>query len=285
MRVRSRFVILHVMVGSTGSSSATEEKPRRETYERWLRRRFRSKELLRGAVHFESVALAIRDQFERSTFWRDVLARLSDWTAAYNIATGEVLLSEAPHGLLVKDWDSFVDKTYRRNVSLNDNWPDPPDGGWVLPPGWFSDITDIVRTMLVARYLDGVHFLGRRFVELAEEHALSADVDLQAKPEGYYAAHVIVRTPLRIPTVDLRYETREVGVEIQITTQIQEVLRALLHRQYARARMSPPDLSWQWNWDRPEFSVGYLGHILHYVEGRIVSLRTERIEEGTDGSS
>ena len=207
------------------------------------------------------------------------------WKAEYNVAEGEVLLGEPPRGLLLKTWESFTDKTYRRNIALNANWPDPPSDGWVIPPSAYAQITDIVRTLFVARYVDGVRFLINQFVSLANELGLEADVDLQAKPEGYYAAHLIVRMPMELPLADLSLNPVVVGVEIQVTTQMQELIRKLLHRQYERERMAPADDSWRWQWESPKFSLGYLGHIIHYVEGRMVNLRDAGPEPEEDADA
>ena len=67
-------------------------------------------------------------------------------------------------------------------------------------------------------------------------------------------------------------------VEIQITTQLQEVIRRLLHKYYERQRSgrSTSDLKWQWDYKSDEFAANYLGHILHYVEGMIMDVRDKR---------
>ena len=39
------------------------------------------------------------------------------------------------------------------------------------------------------------------------------------------------------------------------------------------------DMKWQWDYKSDEFTANYLGHILHYVEGRIVELRDKQKEE------
>ncbi len=67
----------------------------------------------------------------------------------------------------------------------------------------------------------------------------------------------------------------KLNVEIQITTQIQEIIKVLLHKHYEENRKTtvPKDYKWQWDYKSPEFSSNYLGHIIHYVEGMIVEIR------------
>ena len=67
-------------------------------------------------------------------------------------------------------------------------------------------------------------------------------------------------------------------IEIQITTQLQEVIRKLLHSYYEGKRKSFnfADQSWKWKYQSNEFSASYLGHILHYIEGLIVQTREKQ---------
>ena len=63
--------------------------------------------------------------------------------------------------------------------------------------------------------------------------------------------------------------------EIQVTTQIQEIIKTLLHKQYEEKRKvnTPKDYKWQWDSKSPQFIPNYLGHIVHYVEGMIIEIR------------
>ena len=65
---------------------------------------------------------------------------------------------------------------------------------------------------------------------------------------------------------------------MQITTQLQEVIRKLLHKHYEsrRKRTTPDELKWQWDYKSDEFSANYLGHILHYIEGMIMEVRDKQ---------
>ena len=130
------------------------------------------------------------------------------------------------------------------------------------------------------KYLDGVHFLVSKIRTLFDEHGLPCEAHLEARPEGYYAAHLCVSCEFEIPA--WRWDTvrTRVAVELQITTQVQDLIRRLLHRHYERRRSKPtPDvITWQWDYKSAEFVPNYLGHILHYVEGMIMEVREGRSE-------
>lgn len=67
----------------------------------------------------------------------------------------------------------------------------------------------------------------------------------------------------------------DIGIEIQVTTQAKEVLRKLLHVGYESSRLGDVQSDWQWAYDSRAFAANYLGHVLHYVEGRIMNIRTD----------
>lgn len=250
-------------------------KPSRAAYPAWLRRKFRLTPAVRGKAYYDSVTASLQHQFEQSAFWLDVLAELDSLQSEYRLRHNDydLLVGPAPR-VVPKDWERFLDKTWRRNVVSNKDWPKPPDGKWLLPPGWFSEIKDVIRTLFVVKYMDGVFFLGDRLEEIAISHGLTVESTLEGTPAGYYAGHIVVRH-----TVDLELSTwttqrREVDVEIQITTQLHELIRRLLHRHYERRRIEPDeDLSWQWDHVGEEFQANYLGHILHYLDGQILRTR------------
>jgi len=84
-----------------------------------------------------------------------------------------------------------------------------------------------------------------------------------------------------IPKFPYDTERVVVSLEIQITTQLQEVIRRLLHKYYESRRMDmeEEESKWQWNYRSDEFVANYLGHILHYVEGMIVEVRERQKKE------
>lgn len=236
----------------------------------------------RAESHYNSAVLQIREGVKGAGAWQSLNDSLGVIDEKYRIKTGYRLLVEtSPLVLLDKSFTSFLDKTFRANVVKNTNWPDPPDGGWLLPQNWFTRIKDIVRCLLVVKYLDGVEFAGKEIVRLFESKSQTCEFDLEARFEGYYAAHLSALFPVSIADEDWVPRPTDVSVEIQITTQVQELIRRMLHAYYEKRRTAVPSgdrSSWQWDYKSTEFSANYLGHVLHYVEGMIVEIRDRQDE-------
>jgi hypothetical protein len=223
-------------------------------------------------------------RISRLAFWQRLAQDLTSINQEYYLKTGYYLLFEGKlPELLRKPFDSFLLKTFRINVFDNDYWPDPPTGGWLLPDTWFSRINDMVRTCFVVKYLDGVQFLASQLSQRSSDAGYTCRVDYEAKEEGYYAAHFYTCFPCEIPRQDWDTRDEVIPIEMQITTQLQEVIRRLLHTYYERRRgdRSSTDLKWQWDYKSEEFGANYLGHILHYLEGMIMEVR-DKIPRGQD---
>ena len=231
----------------------------------------------RNERHYELVKNTIKNRFEESSFWIEFTNQLRSFHAEYEIERGYPLLQspEQPLELITKPWTSFFEKTIRHNVIMNDKFPKSPKGGWILPDNWFSRIDDIVRTTIVVKYLDGVHFLVNKTRMLCVS-PYKLRCDFEAKETGYYAVHMYIVQRLEVPKIDLGTEILPLSIEIQIRTQIQDVIRKLSHEYYEEKRSRTPILSqygWQWDYESEEFIPYYLGHILDYVEGMIMEIR------------
>jgi hypothetical protein len=71
-------------------------------------------------------------------------------------------------------------------------------------------------------------------------------------------------------------------VEIQITTQLQDVLRSLTHHLYEGQRLQSEESGkWKWDFASNRFRVGYLSHALHLIESIILDSR-DRVLSETD---
>lgn len=227
-------------------------------------------------THYGAAAAKIKQDFDSSPFWQKLTKNLREYNDEYAVSMGYPLLvnREKLPELEVKPWRSFVDKTYRENVVTNANWPEPPQDEWIVPDNWYTRIDDIVRTMIVVKYLDGVKFLVEKLKSLCGREF--DHCDWEAKEEGYYAAHFYIKEEFELPPVGFETVKASIRIEIQITTQIQEVISKLLHKYYERKRskvLDVPELIWQWDYKSEEFKANYLGHILHYVEGMIMEIR------------
>jgi hypothetical protein len=238
----------------------------------------------RTSNHFDAMALKVRTDFQASTFWSDIIRSMQTYNEEYMLQTSYPLFVNpaTPPSLCIKSYDSFVLKTFRDNIARNPLWPAPPEGGWLLPSNWISRGNDIVRTCFVVKYLDGVEFLIKKLISMAGTHTLECKKYYVAGTDGYYAAHVYVRTRFEVPCIDFDTEKVDISVELQITSQLQEAIRKLLHQHFEKRRsmISSPDTEWQWNYKCEEFSTNYLGHILHYVEGMIMEIRDRNEMKG-----
>lgn len=258
-------------------------KPEYEEYEKWLKDERGSEITNRTKLYYEEVTNTIKGIFQESLLWEKLILNRDLYRDQFLLETrGYDLWSVTSRSveLKIKPYDSFLLKTYRKNILDNKNWSRPPRGGWILPNNWFSKINDIVRTSFVVKYLDGVEFVTRHFQLLCKECKVKSKVDFEAKEEGYYAAHMYLTNKFEIPKMELGTEFVNVSIEFQITTQLQEVILKLLHKYYEERRKQEKlkeNIKWQWDYESDEFATNYLGHILHYIEGMIME-RREKME-------
>ena len=247
-----------------------------DEYKRWLREEYDVKVDRITESYFDSIALKVHQDFTNSRFWTEAKSGISSLAQEYHTDTGYNLLAgEEEPALKMKPFESFLEKTFRSNVVNNKKWPEEPEGGWLFPDTWFSKINDLVRTTYVVKYLDGVKHLGAWLKKIGDGFDLESKLDFEAKDDGYYAAHFYIYFPCEVPQQDWDTKREIFSIEIQITTQIQDVIKNLLHKYYAERRAKAPTsgLKWQWRYGTDEFAANYLGHILHYMEGMIMDVR------------
>jgi hypothetical protein len=259
----------------------SEEKPKDiDEYKKWLKTDHKEEISDRTATYYDSVTARIKQIFEKSEFWTSVNSEFGEIDAGYRLKHGYPLwFSPTPPKLETKPFESFLLKTFRKNVIENRQWPHAPkEGGWLLPNNWFSRVNDLVRTIFVVKYLDGVEFLLAAFQSRCTSCKLDSHPYLEARWEGYYAAHLYVYGEFEVPKLSWDTQKIRTSVELQITTQLQEAIRQLTRKYYEerRQRLKPPDTKWQWNYSSEEFIPNYLGHILHYLEGMIMEVREKQ---------
>lgn len=260
-----------------------ETKPKTiSEYVKWLKDEHDIEVKDQDETYYISVTSKVKQDFETSDFWVQLIGDLREYDQEYLLKTGYLLfISNFEPKLRIKPFESFLLKTFRKNILLNKFWPNEPEGGWILPGNWFSRINDIVRTLFVVRYFDGVEFIINRINSLCRQHNMESKTSLEAREEGYYAAHLHTKQWFEIPKVTWDTERIVFSIEIQITTQVQEVIRKLLHKYYKKKRKMMKKLpltKWQWDYKCDEFCVNYLGHILHYIEGMIMEVREKQKE-------
>jgi ppGpp synthetase/RelA/SpoT-type nucleotidyltranferase len=252
-------------------------KPTIKAYPVWLSRLPGAGRSSLEKNRYEQVAAKALVDISESAFWTGLQQALDEFDDDYLARTSYRLFAGSegkPDRPVRKTWESFLSKTYRKNVLNNVNWPDEPVGGWLTGTSWFTQINDIVRTAYVVKYLDGVEFLVEKLERVAHDLGLTTRCDFEAKDEGYYAAHLYVSIEVDVPTPKWDTEKVPIQFEIQVTTQLQEVIRRLTHEHYADRRLDEPaSIAWQWQYRNPNFVPNYLGHILHYLEGMIMEVR------------
>ena len=253
-----------------------------DEYKKWLKEKHGFEISDRTQTYYESVTGRIKQNLEKSDFWIQLTENLKKYDEVYLVKTGySLLIPEFKPMIYIKPFDSFLLKTFRKNILENKRWPDEPEGEWILPDSWHTKVNDIIRTLFVVKYLDGVEFMIDKIKSLCESRSMECRVFLEAREEGYYAAHVYTKQEFEIPGVNWDTEKIDISIEIQITTQLQEVIRRLLHKYYEDKRkgIREEDIKWQWDYKSDEFATNYLGHILHYVEGMIMEIREKQTEE------
>jgi len=218
---------------SEGAPLEVSNRPDFENYPAWLESRLKVK-LERENNRYERESVSIVRAAQQSPLWTAYQRTKTELADTYLARTTYPLFVESqPEDILRKPWSSFLHKTYRQNVSRNDNWPDEPSGGWLAPDNWFQRVHDIARTTIVVKYLDGVETVTKAFKGTA--NALSLDdfaCEFEARETGYYAAHM--RAGLDFSLLDTEWSESKVHgqFEVQVTTQLQEVIRRLTHREY-----------------------------------------------------
>lgn len=250
-----------------------------QEYRTWLRSTCECPVSQRTETYYDSVVQAVSRSFEHSAVWQALCSSLNEIDQRYFLKTSYQLMPRVgPPPLQTKSFASFFLKTFRKNVLENDDWPNPPCGGWLQPLDCFERVDDLVRTRVVVAYLDGVSFLAEALVQICREHEADCRVDYEARQEGYYAVHFYIQHACDVPREDWDTKRIHMPIEIQITTQLQEVILRLLHEHYERRRAETPgqgEAKWQWSYESDEFATNYLGHILHYVEGMIMGVRNK----------
>lgn len=255
-----------------------QPKPPFSDYEMWAQEKLKCEFGSKIKNQFESNTASILAQVEASPFCQELPAFLLECEKEYEHTHSVKLLMtpEAPK-FLKKSYESSVDKSYRSNILENPNWPDEPDWKWTTTSNWYSQINDIVRTTIVCKYLDGPAFLANKLESLGKKYVLKPKIKSQGRDSGYYAQHFYAKQ--KIVLLDDKWQQTEalVKFEIQITTQMQELLRALSHTFYQEQRLAQ-DQNDDWKWDHksPRFRSSFMGHTLHLLEGTMLELREQK---------
>ncbi|MBD2295547.1 hypothetical protein H6G06_19245 [Anabaena sphaerica FACHB-251] len=225
---------------------------------------------------YETNLTNIYNAITQHSFFVFFSSQASRWQEEYNQKTcSDLFMGSNDPRLVTKPYESAIEKTYRVNILWNKDFPKEPKKGWVNHQNIFTQFNDLVRGTLVCRFIDGPAFIAKRIIEYAKEHNLKYRKYSQERDDGYYAYHVYISSPAKIFDMEWNEEDVYVEAEIQITTQLQEVLKDLTHKFYEKQRISlDKDTSkWKWDFAFSRFKVGYLSHTLHLLESIILESR------------
>jgi len=217
---------------------------------------------------------------ENHSFFQVLERKLEEWSESYEKATqSELLMSKLNFKLMKKTYESSIDKSFRINILWNDSFPAEPKKGWVTPRNLHSYFNDGIRGYLVCRFIDGPRFIAEKLKDYAKSLGLKSRFYSQEREEGYYAYHFYVTIEVAFIDESFKKVQSEIEIEIQITTQLQEVLKNLTHQFYQVNRLKPEKLSkWKWDYNTNRFRVSYISHTLHLLESIIVEIRDNKID-------
>lgn len=259
------------------------KKPSYENYNDWLKKTHGIVINKTTVRDYNNITNKIKADFEKGNFWRVFIENLQEYHDEYYLREKyDLFMPYFKPEVKIKPFNSVLLKTYRKNILYNKNWPNEPNNGWIFPNNCYAQINDILRTIIVVKYLDGVEFIIEQLEMIVEDNGLILKKFFEAREEGYYAAHIYIKETFEIlKSKKLETEEVEMSIEIQIATQIQEVLKELLHKYYdiKRKTINKNENKWQWDYKNEEFTVNYLGHMLHYVDGMIMDVREKEGSE------
>src|SRR5438045_626970 len=148
--------------------SSTQKPDFPDGYKLWLKGEHRCEISDITSNHYTAVCDAVKKTLEDCPVWNAVKSGLRDLDDKYLINSGYPLIHNFVPEIYIKPFDSFLSKTYRHNILLNNNYPKPPRDGWLLPPDWYSKINDILRTTLTVKYLDGVELMSNYLLDICK---------------------------------------------------------------------------------------------------------------------
>lgn len=173
---------------------------------------------------------------------------------------------QSPEGydLLFKSTDSIIEKCWRKNAKLKDDF--------VSSENLLCEITDLIRTSVICPTLLHAKMFSERFEawedfipsEEIEQHfseIKSIVVDKEAKPaSGYFAYHALVCF------VD------GLAIEVQFYSQLSSAWRNMSHKLYENTRVGASAFIAPGS---PESRLISLGHMLHLAECELDRLADE----------
>jgi ppGpp synthetase/RelA/SpoT-type nucleotidyltranferase len=239
----------------------------------------------RARRYFESTQVALLNNLRSGEFFKKLPGRLESLAEQYFTRTKTPLFLDASLAnfeLQKKSFDSAIDKAYRLNVVWNRDWPKPPRSGeWIVPDNWHNHLDDLVRGIFVCKYMDGPLEACKVMSDLAKEEGVESFYSSRQLDDGYYAYHFYVTLPVEFAAKDWNTTNCNLKIEVQVTTQLQELGRNLTHQVYVtrRSQLDQDKHAWKWDHSSEQFKAGYVAHTLHLIEGLIVDMRNKSLPD------
>jgi len=183
--------------------------------------------------------------------------------------------------LQIKPFESAILKAYRSNIFFNRRFPDEPDRGAIDITDIYQSVDDLLRARLVCKYLDGPRFVCDQLAIACEQAGIEYQYRDLGTDAGYYAWHFYFKTSVDI-MLEKTVTTKSMWVEIQLSTQLAEVITSLTHGLYEKRRIGTgpkAESKWKWDANSPHFRSAFLGHGLHLLEGLIQTLKDDMFTE------
>lgn len=232
---------------------------------------------------------SLQTTIEQSDAWSSLGERLLAFSDRYREERGFGLFTGSPQkpNLLRKSIDSAIEKTFRINVYENSFFPDPPEirseRQWLTEDNLYTTLKDLVRCRIVCRYMDGPEYLCSLI-----HNGMQPDINVTYKSMesdlGYYSWHLSIPITAGVIKSNGNIVDEEARYEIQVTTQLQDVLNDLTHAFYEDKRIGDAGepVPWRWRPEEAKFQGVYFGHTLHMLEGMLVELKRKILKEQLD---
>jgi hypothetical protein len=205
-------------------------------------------------------------------FWRDANKQIELWKKEYRREfQGLLYKGSALPNFIGKSADRIKEKTFDKLEKAIDLKSEIKR--IFYQPVAVPLLEDLVRVRLETQFLDGVPFLAKKILSLAQQHDPSAQVEPKGKLSGYFAQHLTFKLP-----VHFRFNGKtmscEVTCEVQIATSLATLVWENSHGLYEGTRVNFEKAEeWQWNPTDPRFLSRQLGHMIHLADGLFCNLR------------
>lgn len=139
-------------------------------------------------------------------------------------------------------------------------------------------LEDLVRVRLQVQFLDGVPFLAKKILDLANQYDANAKIEAKGSLNGYFAQHLTFRLPVYFRFGGGPQASCDITCEVQVATSLATHVWENSHGIYENTRINlEKSEDWQWSPRDPRFLSRQLGHMIHLADGLFCNLRDSSI--------